>query len=153
MSNMKHGHTSGGYTLTYLTWAGMRARCTSKNSPYYGLPICERWGSFENFLADMGDRPSKAHSLDRINGHLGYSPENCRWATRKQQAQNRPSFVLRFTANGETGCLMQLCESRGVHYNLVYSRLRRGWSIDDALSIPPSAKFRNSKTVEARNAI
>lgn len=80
----------------YQIWVGMIARCTNANTKYYadyggrGIGVCARWRSgFENFFIDMGPRPSNAHSLDRINVNGNYDPENCRWATREQQAANK----------------------------------------------------------------
>lgn len=75
-------------------WVGMRSRCRDSGSKDYkwygarGIKVCKRWNIFENFLADMGCRPP-GKSLDRINNEKGYSPNNCRWATAKQQANNR----------------------------------------------------------------
>ena len=79
----------------------MRNRCLNPNSKDYsyygarGITICKRWDKFENFLADMGRRPSALYTLDRVNVNLGYRPSNCRWATRKVQAQNRNYAVTK----------------------------------------------------------
>lgn len=79
----------------YRAWQLMRNRCLNKNSkdyPYYGaigIRICKRWDTFENFLADMGRKPTDTLTLDRINVKGNYTPSNCRWATRQTQARNR----------------------------------------------------------------
>ncbi len=81
--------------LTYRTWAMMRNRTTNPRAmdwKYYGgrgITLCKQWYDFRNFLADMGERPSRALTIDRINNAKGYSPANCRWATKKQQRQNQ----------------------------------------------------------------
>lgn len=94
----KHGQS---YTPEYRAWVNLRSRCNSPTAPAYhdygarGIRVCERWDSFETFYADMGQRPSPAHSIDRINNDGDYEPDNCRWTTNVEQQRNqrRTRFV------------------------------------------------------------
>jgi len=94
---LTHGQT---YSREYECWGRMIQRCTNpKNKSWAnyggrGITVCEKWLSFEAFIADMGERPSPQHSIDRKDNSLGYSAENCRWATRSEQGRNTRSTRL-----------------------------------------------------------
>lgn len=91
-SAYRHGWSQ---TPTYVSWRAMRSRCRTLSNASYpsyggrGIKVCERWEIFENFLADMGERPSLDHSIDRINPDGDYEPANCRWLTREEQNARR----------------------------------------------------------------
>ena len=129
-------------TSEHNIWRAIKARCHSVGSVSYawyggrGIRVCERWfDSFENFFADMGPRPSKAHSVDRIDNDGNYEPGNCRWATRKEQQRNKRNNRL-ITYNGETMCLEAWADRLGIGWATIHERLDRGWSVADALSRP-----------------
>ena len=135
-----HQYRHGGRgTDEYRIWRHMRTRCENKNSPAYvwygerGISICERWLDFKNFIEDMGSRPSKKHTLDRIDVHGNYEPSNCRWATMKTQQRNRSNNVT-YTYKGVTATLAELCEIHGCKYTTVHMRLTKGASIELALT-------------------
>lgn len=110
----------------YYIWSDMRARCTRETHHSFvnyggrGITVCDRWdNSFDLFLKDMGARPTTKHTLDRINNDLGYSPDNCRWATRKEQNLNK-----RIYKNNKTG--ERNIETRGDVFRV---RIRRDGKI------------------------
>ena len=127
-----HGATRGRIeTLEYRIWKNMRGRCLNKNSkdyPYYGgrgITVCERWNDFKNFIDDMGKKPN-GHSLDRIDNSKGYSPCNCRWATKLEQMNNiRTNQIL--TIDGVSKPLPVWAREYGHKRTTVQARLLRGW--------------------------
>ncbi len=137
----RHGHAGGGKkTPTYNSWQSMIARCTDPRNKAYanyggrGIQVCERWMSFDAFLADMKDRPA-GKSLDRINNNEGYCPENCRWATATEQHRNTRCDRL-ISVHGKTLCVADWCDFFGISRKTVSSRLRLGWNEADALFKP-----------------
>lgn len=135
----KHGKS---YTAEYKTWIRMKQRCYDKNTNSYknygkrGIKMCRRWrSSFENFLEDMGKRPSPKHSIDRIDNNGDYTPENCKWSTQKQQHRNKRSNRL-ITFKNKTKTMTEWSEIVGISSNAIHKRLKRGWSIHDALTLP-----------------
>lgn len=123
----------------YTAWAGMLQRCRNpKNAAYpdyggRGITVCDAWrDSFEAFYADLGPRPSARHSIDRIDNDGNYEPGNCRWATAKEQNRNTRRARL-LTFDGRTQLLSDWGAELGVHPEAIRGRLRRGWSIEDAL--------------------
>lgn len=155
-SNLRRGHsTSCGCahrdavtthkrfgTPEYRAWAMMKSRCYRKKDISYprygalGIRVCDRWLSgFENFYADMGDRPSPNHSLDRIDSSGNYEPDNCRWSDIKTQDNNRRSN-RRLTLNGKTQTVTQWADELGMNREAIYSRLADGWDDEKALTTP-----------------
>lgn len=101
-TRIKHGNckvVTGIITAEYRAWQNMHQRCKNTKFRQYkdyggrGITVCERWNSFDNFLEDMGPRPSAQHSLDRLGNNLGYEKDNCKWATEWQQKHNRRANV------------------------------------------------------------
>lgn len=140
-ANLKTGMVASDRTLiqknisTYTVWKNMKARCgpSAKERKYYydkGIKICRRWSSFDNFLKDMGPKPNGL-SLDRINNNKGYSKNNCRWATMANQNRNKSSNIL--FDNGK--CLTDTAKELGLTKAAIISRLRMGWTKQEAKSI------------------
>lgn len=140
------------YHPEFQAWVDMRWRC-SKDSiecwDHYGgrgIIVCEQWqNSFRTFLTDMGPRPSKKHSLDRINNDGNYTPENCRWATRSEQQRNRQK-TQKLTFNGETLPVVEWAERLGWSHHVLFTRIKRGWPVSDILTIPPYGRYKNAMT-------
>ena len=138
--NTTHGESNK--TPEYQCWINTKRRCTNPNARGFqdyggrGIRVCERWSGengFQHFLADMGRKPSKSHSIDRIDVNGNYCPENCRWATAKEQARNRTTTRL-ITHNGQTKCVTEWADELGIGYETLRVRLKRGWSVERALS-------------------
>lgn len=137
-----HGHTTGKkISPTYHSWAGMKARCSNPNNTHYkhyglqGVSVCDRWNSFDNFFHDMGEKP-KGTSIDRIDPSGNYEPNNCRWATPAEQANNKKNSRM-ITAFGQTMTLQQWANHAGVtHGALIFRIDKAGWPLEKALSTP-----------------
>jgi len=132
-----HGYSG---SRIYILWSRMHNRCRNpgdKSFPYYGgrgIRVCERWKKFENFIADMGEKPH-GKTLNRIDNDGNYSPENCQWSTIKEQNRNSRNNRI-ITVFGGTGCVSELCERFGVNYRLVSDRLKKNWSAERAFTEP-----------------
>lgn len=131
-----HGQSG---TRIYQIWLAMKNRCLRKSNRQYkdyggrGIAVCDRWlESFENFYSDMGDPPSDAHTIERRDNDGGYTPENCMWATRQEQSNNKRSNRL-VTYGGQTLTITQWARELGIPPMTIHNRIKRGWSIQDAL--------------------
>lgn len=152
--NLRHGHSPAiGKSGEYMAWNSMIQRCTNAQCASYagygarGIGVCDEWLHFVNFLRDMGARPP-GHSLDRKDNNNGYSPSNCRWATRKQQQRNTRAN-RRIEWNGERLTLVEWSEKTGLSAETIRNRLRNGWRVEHALTVPSDDKHlsvaRNAK--------
>jgi hypothetical protein len=134
--NRKHSLAN---TPIYSLWNSMIDRCHLPTSHTYnrygerGISVCERWHNFENFYADMGDKP-EGMSLERIDNNGDYCPENVIWATAKQQANNRKSNVV-LEHNGKKQTMQQWCDELGLKIGTVWARLNvYGYTVEQALT-------------------
>jgi hypothetical protein len=126
-------------TSEYKTWEGMKRRCLNPDYKFYknyggrGITICEEWLDFRNFIKDMGKKPFKEYSLDRINNDLGYFKENCRWTTREQQDRNKSTNIY-LEYNDKTYIVSDLAKEFGLEPNTLKDRLNKGMSLEQALN-------------------
>lgn len=131
-------------SVVYIAWQQMLQRCTNPKHHAYkdygarGITVCARWQQFENFLADMG-QPAPAMTLERKDNDSGYEPDNCIWAPRFAQANNRRSCVY-LTFNGETKNISQWAAGLGVNRYMLYSRHDAGWPVERILTTPSRTK-------------
>jgi hypothetical protein len=130
----------------FNTWHGMKQRCNNPNAPGYrlyggkGIKVCKEWSeSFDAFILDMGERP-KGMTLDRLNSHGNYEKSNCRWATHKQQADNR-TYTRWLPYGGVVKTLTEWANIFELDRKYLYTRIfRLGWSVEDALTKPIRGK-------------
>ncbi len=155
-----HGHSPvSGKTVEYTTWKQIRGRCENDSNPGYpkyggrGIKVCAGWHDFQSFLEDMGIKPDKSLSIDRINNNGHYScghcdeclhngwPANCRWATKDQQSNNTRAN-RKITFAGRTMNLSQWSLEVGINDDTISSRLKKGWTVERALTepVPPRRK-------------
>lgn len=126
----------------YGTWIQMLHRCLNPKHDSYdryggrGIKVCERWRNFENFLTDVGDRPSSKHQIDRKDNDGDYEPGNWRWALPVTQARNT-STNRWVTVRGQRMVLVAAAELFGIPYWTIHARLRRGWTEEQALGLAP----------------
>lgn len=150
MPTKTHGMTRAGGKRcpTYIAWSTMKNRCLnpkSANYAYYGgrgISICERWMTFANFLADMGERP-RGLTLDRYPNNDGnYEPGNCRWTSRKENSRNRRDN-RKLTFQGWTKTVAEWVECGPQSLATIQGRLRLGWSDAEVLGTPKRARNPN----------
>lgn len=120
----------------------MKNRCNNPKAGRYedyggrGITVCDEWMEFEAFYRDMGPRPSKHHSIERRENDKGYSKENCHWATKVEQMNNRRNNIL-YERDGVTKTLAEWCKEKERKYRRVYYRMKRdGWSFEKAIDTP-----------------
>lgn len=129
-------------TEEYNIWANIVQRCTNPKNPSFrrygavGRDISDIWrASFLAFIDHVGPRPSKHHSIDRIDNDRGYHPGNIRWATREEQAQNQARTIF-ITSFGETHCLSEWAKMKKIPIVTLYCRIIMGWTPERALTAP-----------------
>lgn len=139
LRNLTHGQSR---TKEYEAWSGAKRRCIDPRRADYsryggrGIRMCREWlDSFETFFRDMGRCPP-GHTIDRIDNAGHYEPGNCRWATSKEQANNRRNRTA-LTFDGETMTVTEWAQRIGMRRTVLHRRLQRGWSAREALTVPP----------------
>jgi hypothetical protein len=128
-------------TVEYSSWESMRQRCNNPNNKHYknyggrGIIVCKEWDSFDKFLLDMGYRPEKKYSLDRIDVNGNYCIENCKWSNRYTQDRNRRNSVY-LEYKGTTYVLQDLANLVNLHQQTIQARLKKGMSVEEAINKP-----------------
>ncbi len=141
--NTKHGLSNR--HSAYQAWVAMMGRCYNSQSKAYanyggrGIRVCDRWHDPVQFCSDMGPRPSAEHSIDRIDNDGNYEPENCRWATKKQQMNNR-RVSRKITHNGQTRTVAKWAADLGIGWHIIAQRISRGWTTKEAIETPVRKK-------------
>lgn len=144
-SSKIHGHSPwhNAVSPTYKTWASMIERCTNPNSKSYaaygdkGITVCKEWHNFENFLRDMGERP-EGTTIDRKDNNLGYYKDNCKWSTKREQANNMTTNI-NISIGNKTQTLAMWVRELNLNYSTVYHRLKIGWTPERALELTGGA--------------
>jgi hypothetical protein len=139
----KRGYTTscGCKGSFYSSWSSMMTRCYKHTYNCYhryggrGIKVCEEWHSVENFYRDMGDPPSKKHSLGRIDNDKDYGPSNCRWETVEQQSNNKSTSRF-LTLKNETNTIAQWSKIYNLKIGTIWKRLSLGWPVEKALLTP-----------------
>lgn len=144
--NKTHGMKD---SAEFNIWSMMKNRCTNPNCnrhQFYkdkGIKVCDRWlgpYGFIHFIEDMGMRPGPRYSIDRIDNDGDYCPENCRWATKKEQSNNQSrNLILEY--NGKKNTLALWCDELGLNYKRTWKRLKDGWSVKRAFEEPLDPRF------------
>lgn len=144
--NKTHGMKD---TPEFNIWSMMKNRCTNPNCnrhQFYkdkGIKVCDRWlgpDGFIHFIEDMGMRPGPNYSIDRIDNDGDYCPENCRWATKKEQSNNQSrNLILEYM--GRENTLALWCDELGLNYKRTWKRLKDGWSVKRAFEEPIDPRF------------
>lgn len=126
----------------YRSWDAMKNRCTNHSHKHFsryggrGITFCDRWSDFKNFIADMGPMPAGNYTIDRKDNNGNYCPENCVWATRKEQARNR-NCLKRFTHDGKTLTITEWSEITGIKAGTISTRIHaKKWSVEKAVTTP-----------------
>ena len=141
-ANTRHGASPKWHRdPEYRIWSEMRRRCRRPESNRWhthgarGIKVCERWEKYESFIADMGKRPNTELSIERRDNDGDYCPENCYWATRKEQARNKQNTIM-LTVGGVTKPLVKWAEEVGIKRATIVARINAGWTPEDAVSKP-----------------
>ena len=151
--NKTHGKSR---SPIYVCWQAIKGRCFNPNAAHYaryggrGITVCDRWLVFDNFVADMEPRPQNM-TLERIDNDGPYSPDNCRWATRKEQSNNRFCNV-RIMHDGVTLTVAQWSERTGIHHNTISGRYKLGWSHEGIFNPAKQTNFDGLKLGGAAKA-
>ncbi len=144
-------YNRSGYHPNYKIWSKMKCRCNNKNHHAYhryggrGITVCDRWSDkrsgFSSFVSDMGVRP-EGLTLDRIDGDKGYYKENCRWATMKEQQNNKCTNRIIEYDNNKIN-IAQASELTGIPHHIILWRINAGWEVEKALTTPIRKKTKS----------
>lgn len=156
------------HTKIWGAWQKMKSRCNNKNNPKYpiygaaGRFVCQGFMDSKHFFKIVGEPPTKKHSLDRKNNNGSYTCGVCEdciknkyalnvhWATPKEQSRNvNTNFIVKY--NGTEMCLSAAAEMANIRYKSVHARIKRGWSVDDALNTPIKTKYTTKKNEKSTN--